>query len=87
MGFKSIKTLCNNNKLSYDVDELSNLIITNWLKKYTYFKIYETSMHKEMEIKYIVTYQPPLNIEDCYNGKLTELLYNCRKVFRNNTQS
>ncbi len=83
MGFQSIKTLCNN-KLSYDVDEQSNLIITNWLKKYSYFKIYETNMAKKMEEEYIAKYQPPLNIEDCDNGQLTTLLSNCRKVFKNN---
>lgn len=86
MGFKSFKIIYNN-KISYEVDEQSNIIITNWLKKYSYFKIYETNTPKLIEEKYIGKYQPPLNIEDCNNGELTTLLSSCRKIFRDSDQN
>ena len=66
----------------YTVNKTDNDLITNWLKKHTYFKIYECAndLVESLEDKYIEKYIPPLNISK--NPQILSCVSSAREKFR-----
>lgn len=66
IGFQAQKILRADNKSpKYNISRNNNLILTEWITEYTYFKIYECSKECTdcLEDKYIEKYIPPLNLD------------------------
>lgn len=75
----------NAKKKHYDISSQNNKALTDWLKDYTVFKIYECTKallkdkSMNLECKYIEKYGPPLNLDD--NPRVIKCVDVAKKAF------